>query len=113
MGGCGQPDCRRESCGGAEQGLSRDMSSMERECLYEKRRSAKLIECKEMLRRDGTQKYNRDAFKTLFTNEVRIHHHREPYFIRLVFAKLILSFAWRPETSVILIIQQNVGTHNV
>ncbi|XP_003425313.2 NADPH oxidase 5 [Nasonia vitripennis] len=47
-----------------------ELSAMERECLFERRRTAKLVECKEMLRRNGAQKYVRDAFKTLFRNEV-------------------------------------------
>lgn len=47
-----------------------ELSAMERECLIERRRTAKLVECKEMLRRNGAQRYARDAFKTLFHNEV-------------------------------------------
>jgi hypothetical protein len=48
----------------------RTMSAMERECLVERLRTAKLIECSEMLRRDGAQRYPKEAFKALFHNEV-------------------------------------------
>ncbi|XP_014213874.1 NADPH oxidase 5 [Copidosoma floridanum] len=48
----------------------KNMSAMERECMIERRRTAMLMECSEMLRRDGTQKYGREAFKVLFQNEV-------------------------------------------
>lgn len=47
------------------------MSSMERECMIEKQRTAILMSCSEMLRRDGTSRYGKEAFRTLFHNEVK------------------------------------------
>lgn len=46
------------------------MSSMEEECLIEKRRSAILKECSDLLKLEGSSRYGRDAFRKLFQDEV-------------------------------------------
>ena len=46
------------------------MSSMEEECMIEKRRSATLKECSDILQKEASPRYNRDIFKKLFQDEV-------------------------------------------
>ncbi|XP_044590115.1 NADPH oxidase 5 isoform X1 [Cotesia glomerata] len=46
------------------------MSSMEEECLIERRRSTTLKECLELLKLEGSLKYSRESFRKLFQDEV-------------------------------------------
>ena len=62
-------ECASEGMASAEEPPG-GMSAMERECRAERRRTAKLVECSAMLRREASQRYARDAFKALFQNEV-------------------------------------------
>ena len=46
------------------------MSSMEEECLLEKRRIVTLKECSEILQREAPLRYSKDVFKKLVQDEV-------------------------------------------
>ncbi|XP_015595407.1 NADPH oxidase 5 isoform X2 [Cephus cinctus] len=55
---------------GARRAEESTISSMEEECLIERRRTATLKECFDILHRDGVIRYNRDTFRRLFQDEV-------------------------------------------
>jgi len=53
-----------------------EISCMEEECLIEKRRAIILKECREILQQEGTGRCNKEAFRRLFQDQVRIRNAR-------------------------------------
>lgn len=53
--------------------MEENISSMEKECLNEKRRTALLKECNEILKQEGSGRYSKEIFRKLFHDQVHTY----------------------------------------
>jgi len=64
---------------------------MEEECLIEKRRTIILKECRQILQEEGAGRYNKEAFRRLFQDQVRIRNARNRKRIKTITERYVCA----------------------